>query len=109
MRATAGDVTGDGVTDFIVGAGPGGGPHVKVFDGATGARVTSFYAFPVEEFDCGSAVAVQDVDGDGVLDVVCGAGAGSRPLVTVYTGGLFTVFSSYFAVDEALRGGLTAG
>ena len=40
-----GDVTGDGAHDIVTGAGPGGGPHVKVFDGVTGAEIRSFFAY----------------------------------------------------------------
>ena len=34
MRVAAADVNGDGIADVIVSPGPGGGPHVRIFDGA---------------------------------------------------------------------------
>src|SRR5262245_44890077 len=45
VRVARADVNGDGQTDLIAAAGPGGGPHVKVFDGATGALVREFFAY----------------------------------------------------------------
>ena len=38
-----------GHADIVTGAGPGGGPHVRIFDGATGLQLPdaqdSFFAF----------------------------------------------------------------
>ncbi len=45
VRVAAGDVDGDGTADIVTGTGPGGGPHVKVFDGSTNAEIRSFFAF----------------------------------------------------------------
>src|SRR5262249_5832203 len=77
------DMNSDGVKDIVVGAGKGGGPHVKVFDGAglqTGIQreLRSFFAYdPL--FQGGVNVAVGDVNGDGTPDIVTGAGPGGGP------------------------------
>ncbi len=73
VNVAVGDLTGDGVPDIVTGAGAGGGPHVKVFDGVTGAEVRSFYAYD-PSFTGGVSVAIGDVTGDGVADIVTGAG-----------------------------------
>ena len=78
-----GDVTGDGRADLIVGAGSGGLPSVKVFDGATGALELTFEAYGAL-FRGGVRVAVGDVDGDGKPELITGAGPGGGPQVNVY-------------------------
>ena len=89
VRVAMGDVTGDGVPDIITGAGPGGGPHVKVFDGVNGQQLAgplgSFFAFD-SSFTGGVFVAAGDVNGDGRADVIVGAGAGGGPHVKVFSG-----------------------
>jgi hypothetical protein len=75
----SGDVNGDGADDIITGAGAGGGPHVRVFDGLTGERlqrpVGGFFAFD-GQLTFGVRVASGDVDGDGRDDVITALGAG---------------------------------
>src|SRR5206468_5495292 len=42
VQVATGDITGDGYDDIVTAPGAGGGPHVKVFDGKTGALVKQF-------------------------------------------------------------------
>ena len=63
VNVAAGDVTGDGIPDIIVGPGSGGGPNVKVFDGVTGAVVKDFFAYDLT-FMGGVFVGAGDFNGD---------------------------------------------
>ena len=101
-----GDVTGDGIDDIAVGAGAGGGPHVKVFDGASGAEIQSFFAYDVG-FHGGVFVGVGDTSADGRADVVMGAGAGGGPHVKVFDGRTWTERMSFFAYDPGFAGGVS--
>jgi hypothetical protein len=58
-----------------MGAGSGASPTVKIYNGHTGAVVRSFLAYD-PTFAGGVNVAVSDLNGDGVADLVTGAGIG---------------------------------
>ncbi len=106
VRVASGDVTGDGIDDLVVAAGPGGGPRVIVLDGATGRQVQSFFAFD-PGFRGGVNVTVADFDRDGYADIVVGAGFGGGPHVKVFSGrNPGAVLASFYAFDAGYLGGV---
>ena len=104
VRVATGDVDGDGVADLVTAAGPGGGPHVKVFSGSSGAEIRSFFAYDAG-FTGGVNIAAGDLNGDGHADIVTGAGAGGGPHVKVFDGVTGNVSTSFFAFDAGFTGG----
>ncbi|MFL5341595.1 MAG: FG-GAP-like repeat-containing protein [Gemmataceae bacterium] len=105
VRVAVGDVNGDGVPDVMTAPGPGGGPHVEVFDGVTGSLIRSFFAYS-SSFTGGLYIAAGDVNGDGVADIITGAGSGGGPHVQVFDGKTGNVLKSFFAYGSTFTGGV---
>ncbi len=107
VRTATADLTGDGVTDLIIAAGPGGLPLVEAYDGADGRLLWSQLAFE-PTFTGGVFVAAADFTGDGRAEVIATPDQGGGPIVKVLdsNGGTITAF---FGIDDpAFRGGARA-
>ena len=89
----------------VTAPGPGLAPLVRVFDYATGGEVFRFNAFD-PTFTGGVRVAVGDVTGDGVPDIVAVAGPGGGPIVNMFDGNTGKLVRSFFAFEPSFRGGL---
>jgi len=89
--------------EIITGAGPGGGPHVKVFSG-DGTPLAGFFAYDAG-FHGGVSVAAANVTGDAPAEIITGAGPGGGPHVKVFAGD-GTQLAGFFAYDGAFTGGV---
>jgi len=105
INVAVGDVAGDSKAEIITGAGSGGGPHVRIFNG-TGQAVGGFFAYD-PAFHGGVNVAAGDVTGGGKAEIVTGAGPGGGPHVRVFDGSGTPVGGGFFAYDPHFVGGVS--
>lgn len=105
VNVTIADLEGDGWYEIVAGAGYGGGPHVRVFAPDGRCINPGFFAYD-SKFRGGVNVAAGDLNGDGIDEIITGAGKGGGPRVRVFDKNGKVDGPDFFAFDSALRDGV---
>lgn len=100
-----GDLGSDGVSEIIAATGYGTPTEIVILR-KDGSRIGSFSPYD-PAFSGGASVAICDLDGDGVNEIVTGAGFSGGPHVRVFTNLGEATGVQFFAYDEAFRGGVS--
>jgi hypothetical protein len=110
IRVAAGNLDGSDRASIVLGAGPGGGPHVRALKlaGTALVELASFFVYD-PGFRNGVFVATGHVTGGGAADIVTSADAGGGPHVRVFSGTGADTGISVFAYDPAFTGGVRVG
>ena len=106
VYVAAGNVTGGTAAEIVTGAGPGGGPHTRIF-GADGTPLGGFMAYD-PSFHGGVRVATGDLNGNGTSEIVTGAGPGGGPHVRIFKAD-GTPVGGFMAYDPGFHGGVYVG
>lgn len=91
---------------YAVGTNGGGVAQVNVYDARTGVMLGIVNPFG-RSYTGGVSVATGDVTGDGIADIVVGAGQGIQPTVKVFDGATLRELASFNAYSTTFKGGLT--
>ncbi|MDO8435392.1 MAG: L,D-transpeptidase family protein [bacterium] len=83
VRVTVADLNGDGKDEIITAPGLGGGPHVRVFDGAGDVVFTPGFFATDKSMRDGLFVGTIDTDGNNERDIVVSLGQGN-PSIRIF-------------------------
>ncbi|HLW67385.1 MAG TPA: CAP domain-containing protein, partial [Gemmataceae bacterium] len=89
---------------YAVGSNAGTAGTVTIYDAATGA--VKFFLNPYGNFTGGVRVAVGDLAGNGVPDVIVAPGPGMAPEIKVYNGNTGQIIEDFMAYDSRFTGGI---
>ena len=117
VLVAAGDFNNDGKADVIVTPDVGGGPRVRIFNGADlianrQSLLADFLGINDPNFRGGARAAAGDVNNDGFTDLIIAAGVGGGPRIAIYNGKTVatqpiptSLVPDFFAFEQNLRNG----
>ncbi len=105
INISVGDLENDGSVEIVTGTENGGGPHVRVFDQDGTLINPGFFAY-ADSFRGGVHVSIGDLNGDGIKEIITGAGVGGGPHVRVFKKDGTLINPGFFAYEESFRGGV---
>jgi hypothetical protein len=107
VNLATGDVDGNKVDDIVIGSGPGRVGQVNVFANGSAVLEGSFKPFG-SAYMGGVTVAVGNVNGDQIVDIVCGTGPGVAAQVATFNGKTFGLQKKFNPYGE-FTGGVFVG
>ncbi|XOU94401.1 MAG: FG-GAP-like repeat-containing protein [Candidatus Kerfeldbacteria bacterium] len=107
VNLSCGDTNGDGISEIVVAAMKGGGPHVLVYN-SEGTILTNFMAYD-QNFRGGINISTIDMDGDGRDEIVTGPqfGAPHVQIFQIRPNELKRLSPGFYAFSPEYRGGVS--
>lgn len=108
VTVATGDVDGDREEEIVVAPGVGGGPQIRVFD-QRGRFEKDFYAYAAQ-FRGGVNLAVGDVDGDGIAEIITAPMGAGGPNIRIFgyrAGSYQPTTENFMAYASGFRGGVS--
>jgi len=109
VNLSCGDLHGDGISEIVVAAMAGGGPHVLAYT-LDGTVLANFMAYDAG-FRGGINVSTMDMDGDGRDEIVTGPqfGAPHIQIFQIRSNDIHRLSPGFFAFNTDYRGGVDVG
>ncbi len=106
VNVATGDIDGDGKDEVVTGAGQGGGPQVRVFDGLGNVK-SQFFAYN-QNFRGGVKVSCGNID-SGIRnigeEIITSPGTGGGPHIRVFDNHI-NLKGEFFAYGDTYHGGV---